>query len=525
MVCRSSAAADGLALTPAGGPARRPGAAARPTRACRSGSSPGWRGRAIPGPPAGRRRPRAGGSPRCAASPCGPRSGAPGTCAEPAVHDLAHGALVDAPPAGAEQQRRAAAVDREGRAPVSQPVLERLRAPGWPNGTVRSLAPLPSTRMTRRRPVDIVDVEADEFGDPDAAGVEQLDDQPIAASRSALASDSASTSISATASSAPRTGGKRAVRARAGQQLTRIDVDQAAACAAQAVNVRAAAARRASVLRAAPRLSQLGQPAAQDAEVDVGQATPRRARGRDRAADTRRRCSRARCAAIDCVRGEGAARSRRPPGANGGGRSVAPGDQVDAPVGAAAPMARQLIARPRSRILRGRSGPRDRRVRAAGDRRQAATRAAPLSTTAHRCGADHRLGARRLTGSAAIEPVAVLAALDQPGRAQRPAAPAARRRPVIPARADDLVLGSPAPDRQAVEDSAGDRIEPIEDVAPRPRDCVRCCTAGPSCIRYRRSCHAEAADDRGDIGDRRRPGSRRSPRAAAGRGSRPTWPR
>ena len=54
------------------------------------------------------------------------------------------------------------------------------RRAGTPNGTRRSLSPLPTTRSTFGRQVDVVDVEADELADPHPGGVEQLQGRTVA---------------------------------------------------------------------------------------------------------------------------------------------------------------------------------------------------------------------------------------------------------------------------------------------------------------------------------------------------------
>ena len=52
--------------------------------------------------------------------------------------------------------------------------------PGTPYGTVRSLRPLPKHPHHPTRAVDVVDVEPAQLADPDAGGVEQLEDRDVA---------------------------------------------------------------------------------------------------------------------------------------------------------------------------------------------------------------------------------------------------------------------------------------------------------------------------------------------------------
>ena len=113
-------------------------------------------------------------------SPCGPRSGAPGTCREPL------GARAYAPRAG-PAGRRARPSSRAGpdagrdqrRAAPREPGVDGARA-GRPERHGPLLAPLPRTRPCRAAAVDVVDVEPDQLGHPEPAGVEQLEDGAVA---------------------------------------------------------------------------------------------------------------------------------------------------------------------------------------------------------------------------------------------------------------------------------------------------------------------------------------------------------
>ena len=129
------------------------------------------------------------------------------------------------------------------------------RSAGTPYGTVRSLRPLPSTRTTRRVPVDVVDVEPAQLADPDAGGVEQLEDRDVAQARRALPS-------SARAAAASSSARASAASSAAGSVLCAFGVPSAAPGSssaspvrcAQAVKTRTAVARRAMVERALPRV-------------------------------------------------------------------------------------------------------------------------------------------------------------------------------------------------------------------------------------------------------------------------------
>ena len=252
--CRGRATADGVRR--AGAPAGRCGAAARPRRACRSGSSPGWRG---PSSSCTLRRSAPPSSRWVAAvcrSPCGPRSGAPGTRGRAAVHDPAHGPRVEP----RRRARRAAAPARTPRSasagrPCGEPASERPVG-GQPVGDGALLRALAEYPQHPPAPVDVVDVEADQLGHPDAGGVEQLDHQPVAqhdARRRARPGRAGARSSAARprppaappAGCAASSGWPAAGPGRSPSRPARC---------AQAENVRSAAARRAIVAREAPRV-------------------------------------------------------------------------------------------------------------------------------------------------------------------------------------------------------------------------------------------------------------------------------
>ena len=172
---------------------------------------------------------------------------------------------------------------RRGTAPPPSP---RPAAPGRPEASQRSTArpagravghgrapcgPCRSTRTTRRSCVDVVDVEADELAHPDARwrraarasprrgarpgcrrrpGRRPPGSAPRPRRRAAPAAGSCASSASPSA--APGSVGSRPVRC------------------SQAVKTRAAVARRAIVVRLRPVRLQPGQPAAQRAQVEVG---------------------------------------------------------------------------------------------------------------------------------------------------------------------------------------------------------------------------------------------------------------
>ena len=119
------------------------------------------RGGAVPQPVRARCRVRRRPRPRSGARRCGPAAG------------RADG-----------RARRAAAPGPSPRWPARD---GRRRATpcsaacaGSPNGTVRCLLPLPSTRSSRRGRVDVVDVEAAQLADANSGGVQQLYDQLVA---------------------------------------------------------------------------------------------------------------------------------------------------------------------------------------------------------------------------------------------------------------------------------------------------------------------------------------------------------
>ena len=97
---------------------------------------------------------------------------------DPAVDDLADGALVEASTSGPEQQGRPAG--RSGQLPpaVAEPLLERtLSGLAVRDGAL--LVALAQDADHAPRTVDVIEIEADELGDPNAGGVEQFHDQTI----------------------------------------------------------------------------------------------------------------------------------------------------------------------------------------------------------------------------------------------------------------------------------------------------------------------------------------------------------
>ena len=160
------------AIRRAGAPAGRPPAAVRPTRGCRSGWSPGWRG---PSSSCTARRSAPPSSRWVAAvcrSPCGPMSGAPGTSATRrcTIARTVRGSI--RPP---RTPSTSAAPDRgpcERRPALGEPASSARRRPGRtarcaPCRPCRAPA-APAGAGRRRR------VEADQLGDPHAGGVEQF---------------------------------------------------------------------------------------------------------------------------------------------------------------------------------------------------------------------------------------------------------------------------------------------------------------------------------------------------------------
>ena len=94
------------------------------------------------------------------------------------VHDGACLTRIEPAPTCAEQQRRARVRGGQCGRPSDSHAASATCA-GSPNGTVRCLLPLPSTRSSRRGRVDVVDVEPAQLADPNTGGVQQLDDQPV----------------------------------------------------------------------------------------------------------------------------------------------------------------------------------------------------------------------------------------------------------------------------------------------------------------------------------------------------------
>ena len=102
-----------------------------------------------------------------------------GSCRDRLVHGAPRLAGVQPVPAGAQQQRRPGVRGRECRAPPRQPRVQGLLGRDA-IGHAALLAPLAQDPQQPAPAVDVVDVEADEFAHPDAAGVEQFDDDGVA---------------------------------------------------------------------------------------------------------------------------------------------------------------------------------------------------------------------------------------------------------------------------------------------------------------------------------------------------------
>ena len=126
-------------------------------------------------------------------------------------------------------------------------------AAGRPNGTVRSLRPLPKTRTTCRSPVDVVDVEPDQLADPDAGGVEQLEHGHVAQpDRAAVVGELGRRLDQVARLVRAQHRRQRLVRLRRAQAARRRRLGARPVRASQAVNTRTAVARRASVVRDLP---------------------------------------------------------------------------------------------------------------------------------------------------------------------------------------------------------------------------------------------------------------------------------
>ena len=84
--------------------------------------------------------------------------------------------------AGARCCRRTPPRCRRGPGPAA-PSIHRTRAPAGPcapTGTTRVLLPLPSTRTVRSAAIQVREVQADEFREAQARGIQQLHDRPVA---------------------------------------------------------------------------------------------------------------------------------------------------------------------------------------------------------------------------------------------------------------------------------------------------------------------------------------------------------
>ena len=154
------------------------------------------------------------------------------------------------PRAPTKRAAPAPSATRLGRPAVSQRSI--ARAAGWPNGTLRSLRPLPSTR-TRLRSRSTL---------PTSRATSSPTRMPVAYSSSSMAASRIPTGSSSSAgpaapptswaaSSARRTGG-RVRRALGEPRLAPWSASDRSVRASQAVNTRAAVARRASVVRERP---------------------------------------------------------------------------------------------------------------------------------------------------------------------------------------------------------------------------------------------------------------------------------
>ena len=264
--------------------------------------------RAAPGPSAGRRRPRAGGWPRCAAARAGRCRGRPGTSAIrrcTSVRTARWSIRRRARPRNSAAPGPVDRAARAGRAAASGPAP---RAAGRPNGTVRSLRPLPKHPDDVAVAVDVVDVEAARARRPGCRWRRAARASPRRAARPGCRRRRARRrrAIRSAASSARSTGGQRPVRlGRAEAAPTSVGVRPVRA--SQAVKTRAAVARRASVVRDRPMRLLLGQPAAQRAQVELADVGDARAGRRGRAA---RRCRRGRRATVCGVRSRSETRWR-----------------------------------------------------------------------------------------------------------------------------------------------------------------------------------------------------------------------
>ncbi|BDZ58645.1 hypothetical protein GCM10025872_23020 [Barrientosiimonas endolithica] len=111
--------------------------------------------------------------------PVGSEVGRVGHVGEQLVHDLAHLPRVDPAAAPAEEDRGLALPRHELGTSAHQPGLDRLGG-GHAERDGALLVALAGDAHRALVAIEVVDVEADELADPDAAGVEQLEHRAVA---------------------------------------------------------------------------------------------------------------------------------------------------------------------------------------------------------------------------------------------------------------------------------------------------------------------------------------------------------
>ena len=201
-------------------------------------------------------------------------SGAPGAAATARVHGAAGLAGVQPVPPRPQQQRRTGVRRRQRGAAPGQPGVERLLG-RHAVGHAALLAALAEHPQQPAPAVDVVDVEADELADPDAAGVEQLEDDGVAQPDRLLGAAPADSTTARAWSGASTSGSVRCAFGLTSRSPTSSGVRPARR--SQAVNDRADAACRAVVARLCPRVrpcaSQLRR-AARSRSCDLRAAPP-----------------------------------------------------------------------------------------------------------------------------------------------------------------------------------------------------------------------------------------------------------
>src|SRR3954469_13448162 len=114
-----------------------------------------------------------------------PQVGGPGDVSEKLVDESAHGPRVDAAASRAEEQGGTARRAHRCGTRSAEPALQRLDGRNT-DGHPPLLVALAEHAEHSPRPVDVVDVEAAQLADPDAAGIEHFEHRNVAHAGRAL---------------------------------------------------------------------------------------------------------------------------------------------------------------------------------------------------------------------------------------------------------------------------------------------------------------------------------------------------